>query len=241
MIELIAYRALQGIGGGGLMIGAQAIIGDVVSPRERGRYQGIFGAVFGVTSVAGPLLGGFFVENLSWRWVFYINLPIGVVALVVIAAVLPCAARTRVPHGSTTSASPCSRRPPPAWCCSPPSAAPPARGVSTGHRHRRRARGAPGRLRVVERRAAEPVFPLRLFRNRVFAVSSAVGFVVGFAMFGAITYLPQYLQVVKGVSPTGSGLQLLPMMVGLLLTSIGSGHRSAGGAATRSSRSSAWR
>ena len=223
MIELIAFRALQGIGGGGLMIGAQAIVGDVVSPRDRGRYQGIFGAVFGVTSVIGPLLGGFFVQNLSWRWVFYINLPIGIVALVVTAVVLPNPAN-RVSHvidytgtvllaGSATSfvllttlggvTYPWGSAP--IWIL-----------------------GACGVVLlavfvVVERRAAEPVMPLRLFTNRVFSASSAIGFVVGFAMFGAITYLPQYMQVVRGASPTGSGLQLLPLMAGLLLTSMGSG------------------
>lgn len=223
MIMLIAFRALQGIGGGGLMIGAQAIVGDVVSPRDRGRYQGIFGAVFGVTSVIGPLLGGFFVENLSWRWVFYINLPVGAVALAVTAAVLP-STKARVSHvidyagtlllagaatslvllttlGGVTFA----------WSSAP------IWGL-----------GIAGIVLLlafvaVERRAAEPVLPLRLFANRVFSASSAIGFVVGFAMFGAITYLPQYMQVVRGASPTGSGLQLLPLMAGLLLTSMGSG------------------
>ncbi|WP_310962555.1 MFS transporter [Nocardioides terrisoli] len=219
MVELIAFRAIQGIGGGGLMIGAQAIVGDVVSPRDRGRYQGIFGSVFGVSSVLGPLLGGFFVDHLSWRWVFYINLPIGAVALVVTAAVLP-AATGRVSHvidylgtallagaatslvllttlGGTTYA----------WSSAPIFTLAVLGVVLIAL------------FIVAERRAVEPVLPLRLFRSRVFTVASLVGFVVGFAMFGAITYLPQYMQVVRGQSPTGSGLQLLPLMLGLLLTS----------------------
>ena len=223
MGELIAFRAVQGIGGGGLMIGAQAIVGDVVSPRDRGRYQGIFGAVFGVTSVLGPLLGGFFVDHLTWRWVFFINLPIGAVALVVTAIVLPNPPQ-RISHvidylgtlllagaatslvllttlGGTTYA----------WSSAPIYTLA-VLGVLLI-----------GGFILVERRAVEPVLPLRLFRSRVFTVASLVGFVVGFAMFGAITYLPQYMQVVRGQSPTGSGLQLLPLMAGLLLTSTTSG------------------
>jgi EmrB/QacA subfamily drug resistance transporter len=223
MPQLIAFRAVQGIGGGGLMAGAQTIVADVVPPRDRGRYQGIFGGVFGVTSVIGPLIGGVFVDNLSWRWVFYINVPIGAVALAVVAAVLPghgprthhkidytgtallaCAATGLVlltSLGGVTYA----------WL-SVPIAVMAAGSVV-----------AIAAFVVVERHAAEPVLPLRLFRNRVFSAASAVGFVVGFAMFGALAYLPQYMQIVKGVSPTLSGLRLLPMMAGLLATSITTG------------------
>ncbi|MCW2953332.1 MAG: drug resistance transporter, EmrB/QacA subfamily [Conexibacter sp.] len=223
MLELILFRALQGLGGGGLIVGAMAIVGDIVPPRERGRYQGLFGAVFGVSSVIGPLLGGFFVENLSWRWIFYVNLPIGAVALVVISAVMPPAAehvRHRVDYLGTalmTAGVSClilflslggSTQP---WG-SPRSIALAVAGVVLS-----------SLFVLVERRAEEPILPLRLFGNRVFAVASAIGFIVGFGMFGAITFLPLFLQVVNGASPTGSGLQLLPLMAGLLLTSIGSG------------------
>ncbi len=223
MIELIAFRAVQGLGAGGLIVGAQAIIGDVVPPRDRGRYQGLFGAVFGVTTVIGPLAGGLFTEHLSWRWVFYVNIPFGVLALIVTAAVLPGVA-TRVHHvidylgtvllaGAATSL---------------------VLLTSTGgttYPWGSTAIKVMGVLGVVllvafilvERRAAEPLLPLHLFRNKTFAASSAVGFVIGFAMFGAIVFLPLFLQDVRGVSPTESGLQILPLMAGLLVTSIGSG------------------
>jgi EmrB/QacA subfamily drug resistance transporter len=221
--ELIAFRALQGLGGGGLMVSAQAAIGDVVPPRERGRYTGLFGAVFGLASVAGPLLGGFLTTNLSWRWIFYVNLPLGVAALFVLAATLP-AASARVHHtidylGTALLAAGLS-----------------AIVLAASLGGTSYAWGSSvivglwiagvvllAAFLVWERHAREPILPPRLLSNRVFAVTSAVGFVVGFALFGAVTYLPLFLQVVKGASPTGSGLQLVPLMGGLLITSIASG------------------
>ena len=222
MIELIAFRAVQGLGGGGLMIGAMTIVGDVVSPRERGRYMGLFMAMFGVTSVVGPLIGGV-VDYLSWRWIFYVNLPIGAVALVVTSVALP-AASTRVHHvidylGTAlialsatalvlfTSLGGSSYR----W------ASPVIIGLAVA-----------GVVFAVlfllaERRAVEPIIPLPLFANRVFSAASAIGFVVGFAMFGALTFLPLFFQDVRGVSAIQSGLRLFPLMGGLLVASIGSG------------------
>ncbi|MFE2728119.1 DHA2 family efflux MFS transporter permease subunit [Kitasatospora sp. NPDC059327] len=223
MGELIAFRALQGLGGGGLMVLSQAIVGDLVSPRDRGKYQGLFGAVFGVTSVLGPLLGGLFVDNLSWRWVFYINLPIGVVALVVIAAVLhgsEVKRRHRIDYlGTVLIASV-------ATCLVLMTS---LGGTTWGWSSWQIVGlGVLGLVLLVafvqvERTAAEPVLPLRLFRSRTFSLVAVISFVVGFAMFGALTYLPTFLQVVMQVSPTMSGIHMLPMVLGMLLTSIGSG------------------
>ena len=223
MTQLIAFRFLQGLGGGGLAVTTMAVVGDIIPPRDRGRYQGIFGAAFGVASVAGPLLGGFFTTHLSWRWIFYVNLPLGVVVLAVLAVTLPSAG-TRVRRsidyagaallaltlGAIVLVTDLGGTVLP-WT-SPALAALAALAVA-------------GLVLfvIVERRAAEPVLPLRLFANRSFTVAAAVGLIVGFALFGSVTYLPVFLQVVKGESPTASGLQMVAMMGGMLVTSIGSG------------------
>ncbi len=223
MLELILCRALQGAGAGGLMVGSQAIIGDVIPPRQRGRYMGYFGAVFGLSSILGPLAGGWFTQHVTWRWIFYINVPIGIVALIAIAIVLHVPVR-KVQHkidwlgtallsagvvglillttwGGTTYA----------W----------RSGIIVGL-------GIASTVLLVlfvlvEAKVAEPIIPLDLFRNRTFNVASFIGFVIGFAMFGSIVYLPLYLQIVHGASPTLSGLELLPMVGGMLITFIVSG------------------
>ncbi|MBG0826341.1 MFS transporter [Planomonospora sp. ID67723] len=223
MGQLIGFRALQGFGGGGLMVLAQAIVADVVPPRERARYQGLFGAVFAVSSIAGPLLGGLFVDQLSWHWVFYVNLPIGVLALAVVAAVLPAGGR-RTRHSIDYfgivflgGAAACLVLVTTWGGGVYPWGDPVIIGLGAGA-------VALGLLWwLAERRAAEPVLPLRLFRIRAFNVASLIGFIVGLALFGALTYMPLFLQVVQGISPTLSGLHLLPMMAGMLATSIVSG------------------
>jgi MFS family permease len=220
---LILFRAIQGLGGGGLMVSAQAAIGDVVPPSQRGKYTGLFGAVFGVSSVAGPLIGGFLTTHVSWQSIFYVNLPLGLLALAVLAVTLPSVSERRrhaIDYAGTLLL---------------------AIGLSAlvlmttlgGNTFAWSspeivAMGVVGVLALVafarvERSAAEPILPPSLFRNRVFVVCSAVGLIVGFALFGALTYLPLFQQVVRGLSPTSSGLQLLPLMGGLLVSSIVSG------------------
>ena len=220
MAQLVAFRAVQGIGMGGLMALSQAIIGDVVTPRERGRYQGYLGSVFGIATVAGPLIGGFLVEHLSWRWTFWAGIPIGIAALLVtervlrlpfsrrhaavdwlgafyIVASVSCLLLVLSLAGTEF-----------AWN------SPWTYGLLAG-----------SLVALVlairqERRAAEPIMPPHLFRNRTFVLTSLASFTVGVAMFGAIIYLPQYLQIVKMQSPTASGLLTIPLMVGVLGASI---------------------
>jgi EmrB/QacA subfamily drug resistance transporter len=223
MTMLVASRALQGLGGGAVMVTAMALIGEVIPLRERGRYQGALGAVFGVTTVIGPLLGGFFTDHLTWRWAFWINVPVAVVVFLVSAAAIPALAKGARPaidyagilcvglgaSGLTLATS---------W------------GGSTY------AWSSPviitlfvgsaiilGVFVWVETRTAEPILPIRLFGSPVFTVCCVLAFIVGFAMLGALTFLPTFMQFVNGVSATMSGLRTLPMVAGLLLMSVGSG------------------
>jgi len=223
MSWLIAWRAVQGFGAGGLAVTATAVIGDVIPLRERGKYQGALGAVFGVTTVLGPLLGGLFTDHLSWRWAFYVNLPIGIGVVIMAATTMPhiegvgrpvidylgvvfvslgagCLTLA-VSWGGTQYA----------WDSATIIGLFVVSAVSLGL------------FVLAESRAVDPILPLRLFRSSVFTISVILAFIVGFAMLGAMTFLPTFLQYVDGVSATESGLQTLPLVVGLLVTSIASG------------------
>ena len=223
MGELIGFRALQGAGAGGLIVSAQAIIADIVPPRQRGRYMGLIGSVFAVAAVAGPLLGGFFVDQISWRWVFYVNMPVGALAILIVIFRL----HLHTPHtrhridylGATLLTG----------------------GVGAlillttwgGNQYPWGSSmivglGIAGLALLAafvwqEQRAVEPIVPLTLFRSSIFNVSSAMGATIGMAMFGAIIFIPLYLQLVYGASATASGLRMLPLMLGLLTASIASG------------------
>ncbi|WP_408633206.1 MDR family MFS transporter [Mycobacterium hippophais] len=223
MTMLVASRALQGIGGGAIMVTATALIGEVIPLRDRGRYQGALGAVFGVTTVVGPLLGGFFTDHLTWRWAFWINVPVAIVVLIVAATAIPALARGARPaidyagivlvglgsSGLTLATSWGGGEY--AW------GSPVIIGLFVG------SAVALAAFVWAEWRAAEPILPMRLFASPVFTVCCVLSFIVGFAMLGALTFLPTFMQFVDGVSATESGLRTLPMVAGLLITSTGSG------------------
>ncbi|WP_436739803.1 DHA2 family efflux MFS transporter permease subunit [Streptomyces sp. BBFR102] len=223
MLLLITWRAVQGVGAGGLMVTAMALIADVIPLRERGKYQGAMGAVFGVSTVVGPLLGGLFTDHLTWRWAFYVNVPIAIVVVIAAARTIPAVRAAHKPKidylGIALVAVGAS-----------------ALILATAWGGNEYAWGSPviiglfagglvalALFCLVETRAREPMLPMRLFRNPVFSVCAVLSFIVGFAMLGALTFLPTYLQYVDGDSATFSGVRTLPMVVALLAASVLSG------------------
>ncbi|GAB3947811.1 MDR family MFS transporter [Micromonospora vulcania] len=220
MTQLIVTRGIQGLGAGGLLTLAFTIISDVVSPRERGRYQGLFGAVFGISSVAGPLVGGYFAET-DWRWIFYINVPLAILAIVVCYHVMRLIPFQRRDHAidwlgaALLVAAVSSLLLALSWGGNEYSW---GSGVIIGLFVAGVVLGALFLLQ--ETRVAEPILPLRLFRSPTFALANSAGLVLGLVMFGSIIFIPLYLQIVKGASPTRSGLLMLPMMAGIIITSI---------------------
>jgi EmrB/QacA subfamily drug resistance transporter len=222
MYQLIIFRGVQGVGAGGLMTLAMAIMGDIISPRQRGRYQGYFGAVFAFASIIGPLLGGFLVDQASWRWVFYVNIPVGAAALVVVNRVLRLEDTRRQSKidivGSVLVVSGVSL-----FLVGVQMAGGAAKLTPAAYAY-----ALAGLVLVVffiwwEKRAPEPIIPLFLFNNRVFVVTNILGFITGTVMFGALIFLPLYFQTVRHLTPTQSGFRLLPMLAGMLLASISSG------------------
>lgn len=223
MAQLIAFRAIQGLGGGGLIVLAQAIIAEVVSPRERGRYQGYFGAVFGTSSVAGPVLGGFLTDHTSWRWVFFVNLPLGALALVVTAIVLPASRPHHRPRVDYRGAVLLTVGVSAIVLLTTWGGAEYAWDSATIIGLGVLALVALTALVIVERGVSEPIVPVHLFGGRTFRVATSASFIIGVAMFGTISFLPLFLQMVNGASATNSGLLLMPLMLGLLAASMAAG------------------